>query len=121
MAWLAKWLPRSYTGKSAEALRTEYRLAVWPSNTAFLAGLLGAIALYEWGGYAKNDWRPVALEAGFALAAATVILPTVAAMRGGKAGEAYIAFAPAQRVPPVALYVLLLLGWRAFLYALASL
>jgi hypothetical protein len=119
VAWLAKWMPRSVAGKSPESLRVEYRAAVWLSNAAFFAGLLGAIALYQWAGYAKNDWRPLAFGGGFALAAPTLVLPVVALLKGGKPGEALVAFALAQGLPPKVLYPVLALGWPLLGLAIA--
>jgi hypothetical protein len=119
VAWLAKWMPRSFAGKSAESLRGEYRAAVWLSNAAFFSGLLGAIALYQWAGYAKNDWRPLALGAGFALAAPTLVLPVVALLKRGSPAEAFIAFALAQGLPPKLLCAVLALGWPLLGFAIA--
>ena len=108
--WWARWLPRERNGKDPGILKLQYRSAIWLSNAAFLAGIFGAIAMYQWGGFASNDWRPMALGAGVAFCAPLIILPAVAMLRRCSPREAYHAYALSQRVPVVVLYPLLALG-----------
>ena len=118
LAWLwSGWLPKGQNGKSADTLKLQYRTEVWLANAATGAGILGALAMYFWGGYASNDWRPLALGFGFAFSAPLVVLPLVASFRGGKASEAFTAYALAQKTPPALLFPLLALGIAALLFA----
>jgi hypothetical protein len=118
LAWLwSGWLPKGQNGKSAETLKFQYRTEVWLANAATGAGILGALAMYIWGGYASNDWRPFALGFGFAFSAPLAVIPLVASFRGGKASEAFTAYALAQKTPPVLLFPLLALGVPALLFA----
>lgn len=118
LAWLwSGWLPKGQNGKSADTLKLQYRTEVWLANAATGAGILGALAMYFWGGYASNDWRPLALGFGFAFSAPLAVLPLVASFRGGKASEAFTAYALAQKTPPVLLFPLLALGIPALLFA----
>jgi hypothetical protein len=118
LAWLwSGWLPKGQNGKSAETLKFQYRIEVWLANAATGAGILGALAMYFWGGYASNDWRPFALGFGFAFSAPLLVLPLVAGVRGGKASEAFTAYALAQKTPPLILFPLLALGIPALLLA----
>ncbi len=118
LAWLwSGWLPKGQNGKSADTLKLQYRTEVWLANAATGAGILGALAMYFWGGYESNDWRPLALGFGFAFSAPLAVLPLVASFRGGKASEAFTAYALAQKTPPVLLFPLLALGIPALLFA----
>jgi hypothetical protein len=118
LAWLwSGWLPKGQNGKSPEALRTEYKTEVWLANSATGLGLLGGIAMYKWGGHASNDWRPLALCLGFAFSAPLAVLPLVASVCGRRPGEAFIAYALAQKTPPFILFPLLALGIPALLLA----
>jgi hypothetical protein len=118
LAWIwSGWLPKGQNGKSAETLKFQYRTEVWLANAATGAGILGALAMYFWGGYASDDWRPIALGFGFAFSAPLAVLPIVASFRGGKANEAFTAYALAQKTPPVLLFPLLALGIPALLFA----
>lgn len=119
LAWLwSGWLPKGHKGKSQETLRARYRAEIWLANLATGVGILGTLAMYAWGGFASNDWRPFALGFGFALSAPLAVLPLVALMRGGDAGEALVAYALAQKTPPLLLFPLLALGVPAFLLAI---
>ena len=106
----AQWLPKGLNGKAPSTLLLQHRWAIRLSNGASLAGLCLTLAMYRWGGFASNDWRPVALGAGAALSAPLVVLPLVAIARRCAVAEAYIAFALNQRTPVAVLYPLLLLG-----------
>jgi hypothetical protein len=118
LAWLwSGWLPKGQNGKSPETLKFQYRREVWLANTATGAGMLGALAMYFWGGHASNDWRPLALGVGFAFSAPLAVLPVVASLRGGKASEAFTAYALAQKTPPMLLFPLMSLGVPALLFA----
>ena len=88
---------------------------LWLANTATGVGILGALAMYAWGGFASNDWRPFALGFGFAFSAPLAVLPLVARVRGGKPSEAFTAYALAQKTPPTILFPLLALGVPALL------
>lgn len=103
-------LPKGLNGKSAETLLLQYRSAIWISNTASILGILFSLALSTWGSYASNDWRPLALGFGTAFSAPLAILPIVSSVIGGNISEAYIAYAIAQKTPPMLLYPLLALG-----------
>ena len=118
LAWLwSDWLPKGQNGKSPEALKLQYRTETWLANAATGAGMLGGLAMYAWGGFASNDWRPFALCFGFAFTAPLLVLPLVAGVRGGKPSEAFIAYALAQKTPPAILFPLLALGIPALLFA----
>ena len=118
LAWLwSGWLPKGQNGKSPETLKSQYRVEVWMANAATGVGILGALAMYGWGGYSSNDWRPLALGFGFAFSAPLVVLPLAAALRGHKAAEAFTAYALAQKTPPFILFPLLALGIPALLLA----
>ena len=106
----SKSLPKQFNGKSASALKSQYRVAIWASNAAMAFGILWALALYQWWGYARNDWRPLGLGFGFALTAPLLLLPLTAVFIGGRPAEAYAAYALSQRTPAKYLYSLLLLG-----------
>jgi hypothetical protein len=108
--WWARWLPRGRDGKGPSILKLQYRAAIWMSNSVFLAGILGSLAMYRWGGFASNDWRPMALGAGVALCAPLVILPAAAMLQRYSVREAYVAYALSQGTPVVVLYPLLALG-----------
>jgi len=119
-AW-AKWLPRVKNGKSAETLQLQHRLAVNLANASFLAGIGLALAMYGWGNYQSNDWRPIGLGAGLAFTAPLVVLPLVALLRGTSPAEAYVAFALSQRTPLFVLYPLLVLGIPLLAFSAAKL
>jgi hypothetical protein len=108
--WWARWLPRRVNGKDAAFLKRQFRTAIWASNGAFLAGILGALARYRWGGFVSSDWRPIALGAGAALSAPLVILPVAAILQRTTPREAYEAYALSQGTPFLILYLLLALG-----------
>lgn len=121
LAWLwSGWLPKGKNGKSPEALKTQYRAELWLANAATGLGLLGALAMYAWGGFTSNDWRPLALGFGFAFSGPLAVVPLVARLRGGKPSEAFIAYALAQKTPPLLLFPLLALGVPALLFAIAK-
>jgi hypothetical protein len=117
----ARWLPKGRNGKSPAALVLEYRLATRLSTLAIASGLLATFALYELGGYPHTDWRPLGIGMGLGLAAPLVILPLVARLRGGVPGEAYVAYALAQKTPIMILYPLLMLGVPLSLFSLVAL
>ena len=81
---LARWIPSSLNGKSAELLVRQNRAAIWCANTLSAMGLVGAVALYQWAGFSNNDWRPLGLGFGFAFTAPLLIVPAVSWLRGMK-------------------------------------
>ncbi len=107
---LSRWIPTTLRGKPARLLVAENRTAIRWANAASASGLLSALALYLWGGYARNDWRPFGLGFGFALTAPLIVLPVVAALRKQNIKECLVSFAISQHMPIPVIYGLLLLG-----------
>ena len=89
---LSRLIPATLNGKSAQQLTREHRAAVRLANIASFAGLLGALALYQWGEFSRNDWRPLGLGFGFALAAPLAILPIVALLRRQSVRECMVSW-----------------------------
>ena len=119
-AW-SRWLPRSVNGKHAATLQFQHRWAIRFANLAFVAGIGAALGMYQWGGYASNDWRPLGLGAGMAFSLPLFVLPLMAWARRCSAAVAYVAFALNQKAPLWVLYPLLLLGLPLFAFSIASL
>lgn len=119
-AW-SKWLPKRMNGKHADTLQFQHRWAIRLANLSVIAGLGAALWLYQWGGYATNDWRPMGLGAGAALSSPLLVLPLAAWSRRCSAAEAYVAFALNQKVPLWVLYPLLLLALPLLAFSIASL
>ncbi|NCT84288.1 MAG: hypothetical protein GXC94_14160 [Comamonadaceae bacterium] len=119
-AW-ARWLPKGMNGKEPQTLQFEHRWAVRLANVAFFAGIACGLWMYGWGGYASNDWRPLAVTIGAAFSLPLLILALVTWFRRAPIGEAYAAYALNQRMPMWVLYPLSLLGLPLFAWGLASL
>ena len=111
-------MPSALDGKSAQVLVEEHRSAIRISNIASLVGLLGTLALYQVAPFAHNDWRPLALGLGFALAAPLLVLPTVALLRHTSVRHCMAAYAISQGMPVVVIFGLLVLGLPLFLAGL---
>lgn len=111
-------MPAALDGKSAQMLVDENRLAIRIANVLSLLGILGGLALYQVGGFAHNDWRPLALGFGFALTAPLLVLPIVALARRANVRYCMVAYAISQGMPVVIIFGLLVLGLPLFLAGL---
>ena len=116
-AFFAKRMPRYYRGKSAASLLREYRWAIRFAKALMLAGILGGLALYEWGGYSRYDWRPFGLGAGLGISAPLWAAPLFGLFARRSAAEALMAYWLSERMPPKATLVLNVLGIPLFLAA----
>ncbi len=105
-AALSRWVLTSANGKSATRLLEENRTAVRASDALVVCGLLGALALYQFGGFARNDWRPLTLGFGLAGVAPLIILPIGAFLAGRPLSDAFYAYSIAKKLPPVFLYAM---------------
>lgn len=111
---LSRWMPSALDGKSAQALVDENRSAIRFANFASLFGILGVLVLYQLGGFAHNDWRPLALGLGFAFAAPLLVLPIVALATRTNIRHCMVAYAISQGMPVAVIYGLLVLGLPLF-------
>ena len=107
---LSRWIPDALHGKSAQLLTAENRLSIWLANAGSALGLLAALSLYQWGGFPDNDWRPLGLGFGFALASPLAVLPLAALSQGRGVKECLVAYAISQGIPVPVIYGLLMLG-----------
>ncbi len=107
---LSRWIPASLNGKTQERLLQEHRIAILVANVLAAAGFLGALSLYQWGGFARNDWRPIGLGFGLALTAPLIAVPAVSWIIGRSVSEGLVSYAVSQRMPIAVIYGLLLLG-----------
>jgi hypothetical protein len=120
-ARLARNLPSHYGSKPRELLAKRHRPAIWVANALFFVGLLSALALYKWGGFADTDWRPLLLGSGLASVLPLAALPLVSVVCGRSVKEAFVAFAWGQGSPIWATYGILGAGVVAFVFAVAAL
>jgi hypothetical protein len=118
---LSRWMPKSFQGKSADQLLRENRFAIKMANILSLIGIFGALALYQWGDFARNDWRPLALGFGFAFSVPFVSLPLSALVTKRHTSEAFVAYALSKKVPVPVLFTLLSLGIPLLFLAVWSL
>jgi len=96
---LSRWVPDVLNGKPKQKLLEEQRLAIRIANTMSAFGTFGMLALYQWGGSAKNDWRPCGLGIGFTLASPPLSLPAVALFARRSVQECLVSYAIYQRLP----------------------
>lgn len=109
-AFWAKWVPTKTNGKSAASLLERYRRTIRIANILLAAGLVAGTASYQFGGFANNDWRPLALCIGGGASAALLALAVIPWLTGGTPREAYAAYAISQKSPMLVLYPLLACG-----------
>jgi hypothetical protein len=115
---LAKWVPKSFQGKSADQLLLENRSAIRCADILSSIGMLGAFALYQWGGFSWNDWRPLALGFGLTFSAPVIALPLYAIAVRRRAIEVFIAYAQAKKMPLPMLFTLCPLGIPLLLFSM---
>ena len=102
--WLIRrWaphVPQACNSKTAEQLAAENRGGIIAGNVLFIVTILVGLYLFNSGKVPSNSWRHFLLLMGVALLApiAAVLLPTIGKGRG-RAVEAVIAFAIAERIP----------------------
>ena len=122
--WLtSRWsrnLPSHFNFKSRDALARQHRPAIWVANAMFFVGLFSGIGLYQWGGFAETDWRPLLLGFGLASVLPLLSVAAVSVLSGRSIKEAYVAFAWGQGSPLWATYGILGAGVVAFVFAVAS-
>ncbi|HWI19302.1 MAG TPA: hypothetical protein VNT81_16220 [Vicinamibacterales bacterium] len=103
--WLSRWLPDKVNGKGAATLVHDHAVALRAGNIAAGAGLVGALVLYQWGGVADDDWRPLGVAVGLILSAPVTVVPLASWLRRQSAKEAIAAYAIKNRMPFVLLYL----------------
>ena len=121
--WLgSRWQRRQPTEiqQSNADLLHSHRLTVYLASIFFFAGILAGIAMYTFGHFAKNDWRPLGLGVGGGCAAAVLILFLVPVIRGQSIKGAYAAFAISEKTSPLPIYFALGTGVLAFAWALVD-
>ena len=117
---LSRWLPNEVGGKAPSALLREYRSAIWAANGSVLLGLAIALVMYKLWGFATNDWRPLGLGLGFALAAPIIVLHLSALWSSQDSAEALGAYSLHQKLPIAVRYGLACLGVVALAGALTA-
>lgn len=118
---IARWVPEVCNGKGADALIQENRVGIWFANTFFFVGILVAIAIYQMGFLANDDWRGGALGVGAGSLIALILLPLPTLWRGNSPKEAYVAYAISQKTPIVLLYGIFVMCVFFFTVAVADL
>jgi hypothetical protein len=119
-AW-SRWVPLECARKSATSLKKENRTGIIVANGFFLAGLFGAILLYQSGYFERNDWRPLGLGFGIASTAPLLWLCAYALLTGRRVKEIYVAYSISEQTPPFVLYGIMSAGVICLFAALASL
>jgi len=124
--WLIRrWaphVPQAYNSKTVEQLATENRVGIIAGNVLFIGTILVGLYLFNSGQVPSNSWRHFFLLMGVALLApvAAVLLPTIGKGRG-RAIEAVIAFAIAERIPLLGIVLIGITGVVCLTSALGSL
>ena len=124
--WLIRrWaphVPQAYNSKTAEQLAAENRVGIIAGNVLFIGAILVGLYLFNSGQVPSNSWRHFFLLMGVALLAtvAAVLLPTIGKGRG-RAIEAVIAFAIAERIPLLGVVLIGITGVVCLTSALGSL
>ena len=118
---LSRWVSTTCEFKRADILIRENKTAILISNTLFLFGLVGGVALYHFDYFVETDWRGIGLGFGFATTTPLIALPIFAVISGHKPKEAYVAFAISQKCPTVLLYIIMVLGVMCLFMSLSSL
>jgi len=124
--WLIRrWaphVPQAYKSKTAEQLAAENRVGIIAGNVLFIGTVLVGLYLFKSGQVPSNSWRHFSLLMGVALLApvAAVLLPTIGKGRG-RAIEAVIAFAIAERIPLLGVALICVVGIVCLTSALGSL
>jgi len=119
-AW-SRWVPTECARKSAATLKQENRVGIIVANVLFLAGLFGAVLLYQPGYFERNDWRPLGLGFGVATTAPLLWLCAYASFTGRRAKEVYVAYSISEKTPAIVLYGIMSAGVVCLFAALASL
>jgi uncharacterized protein YacL len=114
-----RW-PQHLYEKTKEVLIRENRSAIWFANISFFIGLIVAIAMYQWMGFEKNDWRPLCLGFGVALTTPALALSLATFLRGREQHQAFIAYALSQGIPLKLLYLLTAAGFPILLVGLVA-
>jgi hypothetical protein len=118
--WM-RWVPEVFRRKSAGTLLEEHHSAVVIADCLFFVGLLVGLALYQFAGFERNDWRPIVLGFGLASVGPLCSLLVVSLVTRRNPKEAFVAFAISQRTPLVLIYGLLVLGAITFFATIAAL
>ncbi len=123
--WLTvRWsrnLPQEYNHKSKDVLFHQHRFSIWTANILFILGLFFGVALYDIGGYANTDWRPLGLGFGLASVLPLLSIGLISLTTGRNPKEAYVAFSYGQGSPLWVTYGILGAGSVAFIFSIASL
>ena len=117
---VSRWLPAAAGGKTAAELLHEHRRIIWTANASLLLGPAGGLVMYKLLGFPENDWRPLGLAVGSALAAPMIVLHVKAALSGKNSAEAVAAYALHQKLPRAVLYGIASLGVVALLVTLLA-
>jgi hypothetical protein len=118
--FVARRWPQQFNEKNKEVLIRENRSAIWAANLSFFLGLIGAIAMYQWMGFERSDWRPLCLGFGVALTTPALALSLMTFLRGRDQHQAYIAYALSQGIPPKLLYIVTAVGFPTLLVGLIA-
>lgn len=118
---MAKLLPDTVSGKSAEALLRENRVPIQIAHGMFVAGFVAVIVMYRGLGFADNDWRPLGIGFGFAFSAPLAGVLVAALATGRSAREALAAYSLSQRMPLLLMYAVSAMGVFALTTSIASL
>jgi hypothetical protein len=113
-------LPETFNAKPREVLLREQRPAVWSANALFLMGILLGLAMYQFGGFAQNDWRPLGIGFGLASVLPLGALTVIPLLSGRSVAEAFVAFAWGQGTPLWVTYGIMGAGVVALILALAA-
>ncbi len=111
-------MPKDYQGKSAERLLQENSSALRFTKLLSIFGITSALVLYQWGDYARNDWRPLAFGFGLMLSAPFITLPLSAIIAGRRPAEALVAYALSQKFPVTLIFVVHSLGVPLLLFGI---
>jgi hypothetical protein len=120
VSYWTRRLPESFNEKSREVLLREQRAAVWSANALFFAGILLGLAMYQFGGFARTDWRPLGIGFGLGSVLPLVALVLIPFLSGRSVAEAFVAFASGQGSPLWVTYGILGAGVVALVLALAA-
>jgi len=107
----AKYVPRKYGAKDAEALVAEYRTRILVANALFFGLIVVGIYLFRPGRIDMLGRNPLALVCGAVLSvpAMAIILPGLVTGRT-RIVEAFVAYALAQRTPVPVLAAITVFG-----------
>lgn len=118
--YMARKLPRSWSGISTEALVRKHKAAIYLSNSAFIIGIFFGLFLYIQGYFERNDWRGMGIGFGVSCLGPTLILLTWSIIRGHRITESFFAYGVAQKMPLWLLMPLLGSGIAALIASLNS-